>query len=105
VTYSRRLKASWPQMHWLTMNWLLLLRQPFEPHYSVGQSFQSVAAPMWWFLSTGATANQNLKLGWMTRRPWCWLNTDPTFFSCTNTHSFIVFLFVGARSAPKTNKF
>jgi hypothetical protein len=37
-------------MHRLMMNckiaWLLLLQQPFEPHYSVGQSFRSVAAPM-----------------------------------------------------------
>lgn len=57
ATYSRRLIASRPQMHWLRMNWLLLLRQPFEPHYSVGQSYRSVAAPTWWILLSGANAN------------------------------------------------
>ena len=57
ATYSRRLADSWPQMHWLLMKkWLLLLQQPFEPHYSVGQSFRSVAAPMWRILWAGANA-------------------------------------------------
>lgn len=71
VTYSRRLITVWQQMHWLMMNckiaWLLLLQQPFEPHYSVGQFCRSVAAPMWWIWCTGATANA--AVNWLIDRP------------------------------------
>lgn len=81
VTYARQLIAFRRQMHWLMMNckiaWLLLLQQPFEPHYSVGQAYRSVAAPMWWFLYTGANVNGYQ----MTQLSWWMMGNELAFFT------------------------
>lgn len=66
VTCSQCLRKDWwPMRYWLLLViacWLLLVQQPFEPHYSVGQSFQSVVAPMWQISTRVCTRKKLLHL-------------------------------------------